>query len=78
MKNLIDSELFKDSLDYEHEGMFLDKPKQLIVFKKRASVSIYLSKYRPTAEYKKIFEEVTKVSQQYQKLIIERNMQISK
>lgn len=50
--DLVNSEEFKMLLDYEHEGMFLGKAKQLIVYKKRASVATYLSKYRPPTEYK--------------------------
>jgi hypothetical protein len=35
--------------------MYLDKPKQLVVYKKRASVASYLGKYRHPSEYKKAF-----------------------
>lgn len=64
-------------LDYEHEGLFLGNAKQLVIFKKRASVASYLSKYRPTKKYQTLFAEAMELSREYQMLVAGRNIKIS-
>lgn len=51
MIDLVKSNEFKLVLDYEHESLYMDNAKQLVIFKKRASVANYLSKYRLNKTY---------------------------
>lgn len=57
MIDLVKSNEFKLLLDYDHESLYMDNPKQLVVYKKRASISSYLSKYRLTKVYQTLFSE---------------------
>lgn len=49
----------------------------MVVFKKRASVATYLSKYRPTKKYQEVFAQVLELAKQYLRMIAARNMKIS-
>ena len=76
IKNTVDKS-FYETLDWDHEALYLGKKKQLLVYKLRSSLEVYLSKYRLPTQYKGCFANVLNASKESHKLIIERNLAIS-
>lgn len=71
------AEKYDGLIDYDYESLFLGNKKQLLVYKSVQSVKCFLRKYRLPGNYAKMKDNVNKIEDGIDKLVIERNIQIS-
>ena len=70
-------EEFEESLYYEYESLYMNKEKQLLVYKNTSSMITFLSKYRLPEEFKKMMTNISPSIKEYEKFLVKRNTAIS-
>ena len=68
---------FEETLYYEYESLYMNKEKQLLVYKNTSSMITFLSKYRLPDEFKKMMSHLSPSIKEYEKFLVKRNTAIS-